>query len=264
MKKATIISLGILTILGFWLYVTNTSISQDFDNFKIVHISDLHNHNWKGKLVTKIKKEKPDIIVITGDLVDSSKPNFDLALDLINNTKHLAPIYYVTGNHEAWLSDYQGLKVRLEKAGVNMLDDKSMFIEKGQSLIQIVGISDPDFDQSGSANYIQASLIEDKLTHLINKDFYNILLSHRPEHFLSYVSKDVDLVLSGHAHGGQVRLPFIGGLIAPNQGFLPQYTSGIYSERDTSMVVSRGLGNSIIFIRVNNTPELVVIRLKSK
>lgn len=276
MKKATRVGIGVFLILALWLYVTNTIITTtninieskkiplDFNNFKIAHVSDLHNHDWKNQLINKIEKASPDIIVITGDLVDSSKPDFDIALDFISKVKDLAPIYYVSGNHEAWLSNFESLRLRLEKAGVNMLDDKSLFIEKASSKIQIFGLADPDFKARGRADYIQAALIEEKLGELVNKDLYNILLSHRPEHFLSYVDKEVDLVLSGHAHGGQVRLPFIGGLVAPNQGFFPKYTSGTYSEDQTTMVVSRGLGNSIIPIRFNNPPELVFINLKAR
>lgn len=276
MKKATVVSIVIFICLALWLYVTNTNIATtnikiesekiplDFNDFKIAHISDLHNHNWKGKLVSKITKENPDIIVVTGDLVDSSRPNFDLALDFVNKVKDLAPIYYVSGNHEAWLSDFISLKLRLEKAGVNMLDNKSIYLNKGESKIQLLGLADPDFEQRGSADYIQAALIENKLSELVDSNYYSILLSHRPEHFLQYVNTNVNLALSGHAHGGQVRLPFISGLIAPNQGFLPKYTSGTYSENQTTMVVSRGLGNSIIPIRVNNPFELVVVKLISK
>lgn len=98
----------------------------------------------------------------------------------------------------------------------------------------------------------------------MDQDYFSILLSHRPEHFERYVDLEVNLVLTGHAHGGQVRLPFLGGIVAPNQGFFPEYTAGAYQEQNTTMVVSRGLGNSIIPIRINNRPELVIIEFKTE
>lgn len=209
-------------------------------------------------MIEKIKIEKPDLIAITGDLVDSSKTDFDIALQFIEEANKIAPIYYVTGNHEAWLEDYSILKEKLEDASVNMMDDKSLFIEKGNNKIQVLGIQDPDFDLgTGSGN------IHTKISELLNEDHFTIVLSHRPEHFDEYVNSGADLVLTGHAHGGQVRIPFLGGLVAPNQGFFPEYTEGQYTDKKTRMVVSRGLGNSIIPIRINNRPELVIIELKA-
>lgn len=275
-RRKIYLSITFVVFIIFWIGWTNFNITTtnveiknnkiptEFDGFKIAHVSDLHNHQWEGKLIGKIKKEKPDIIAITGDLVDSSKTDFDIALQFIEEANEIAPIYYVTGNHEAWLEDYSSLKGKLEKANVDMMDDKSSFIQKGNNKIQILGIQDPDFvEHMGSAN-IQGEIVGIKTSGILNKDYFNIVLSHRPEHFKQYVNVGTDLVLTGHAHGGQVRLPFFGGLVAPNQGFFPEYTAGLYNEKNTDMVVSRGLGNSIIPVRINNTPELVIIGLKTK
>lgn len=274
MKKKLLI--GIVLIFIVWVgwtnmnitttrvKITNEKIPAEFDDFKITHISDLHNHQWGEKLIEKIKNEKPELIAVTGDLVDSRKPDFEIALEFIEDASKIAPIYYVTGNHEARLANYDLLKERLEKAGVNMMDNQSLLIEKGNNEIKILGIQDPDFVEPSSKGNIQSEIVGVKASEIVNHNFFNILLSHRPEHFEQYVHVRAGLVLTGHAHGGQIRIPFIGGLIAPHQGLLPKYTAGVHQEQNTAMVVSRGLGNSIIPIRINNMPELVVIQLKAK
>lgn len=261
---------------GLWIFWTNTQIQKshfqikskklasDFDGFKIAQLSDLHNHDWKGQLIEKIKEEKPDLIVITGDLVDSRNTDIELAISVIQKAKEIAPIYYVSGNHEARLGkDYLLLKEGLKANSVEILDNDSTFIEIGESKIQLVGLKDPDFSNKSTAKDIQANIIQEELDKLLEEDFFTIVLSHRPEHFEEYVDAAADLVLTGHAHGGQVRIPFIGGLIAPNQGLFPDYSEGISEEKETKMIVSRGLGNSIIPVRINNHPELIIIELKS-
>ena len=279
MKKKTkiIVSIIILIviILFGWIYYTNTNIEttqyniknvkipNEFDDFKIAEIADLHNKEWNNKLVDKLKKIKPDMIAITGDFVDSSHTDFKIAINFIKDVKDIAPIYYVTGNHEAWISNYEELKKLLLNEGVIVLDNEKTLIEKGDSKINLIGLLDPDFVERTNIKGIQDDIIEKTLTPLIDKDLYNIVLSHRPEVFESYVNSKADLVLTGHAHGGQIRIPFAGGLVAPNQGFFPKYTEGIHHKNNTDMVISRGLGNSILPIRVNNMPELVIIELDS-
>ncbi len=275
MKKTVYIVVSFVFLIVLWLIWTNFNITttniqienkkipSEFDTFKIAQVSDLHNHQWKGKLIEKIKKANPDIIAITGDLVDSSKTDFNIALEFIEEASKICPIYYVTGNHEAWLEDYSILRDKLEENGVNMMDNKSLFIEKAREKIQILGLEDQDFFQGMDERNIQGEMVSPKVSELLNKNYFNILLSHRPD-LQEYVNLGLDLVLTGHAHGGQVRIPFLGGLVAPDQGFLPKYTEGLYNGKNTDMVVSRGLGNSIIAVRVNNTPELVIIELKRK
>lgn len=144
-------------------------------------------------------------------------------------------------------------------AGVIVLHDESIVIEKDGQTIQMIGIDDPDF------SYIAADkIVSTKLETMDIKEGFTLMLSHRPELFDSYVENEIDLVLSGHAHGGQVRIPLIGGLIAPDQGLFPKYDAGVYSEGNTTMVVSRGIGNSVIPIRINNRPEIVLIELQSE
>lgn len=268
-------AIGILLIIIGWvvwtnvnfttthLTITNETIPEDFSGYKIAEVADLHNHQWGQRLIDRLKKEKPDMIAIAGDFVDSSHTDFDVAMDFIEQAKEIAPIYYVTGNHEAWLSNYSELEGKLTAAGVHMMDDTAVWIEQDDSKINLIGIQDPDFIERDTFEGIQESIVTSKLKPLLSEEYYNIVLCHRPELFNGYVEAGADLVLTGHAHGGQVRIPFIGGLIAPNQGLFPDYTQGVYHEKNTDMVVSRGLGNSVIPVRINNMPELVIITLET-
>lgn len=273
-RKKGITFIVVLLIFIVWLIITNINIQttlikinnedipKSFDKYRIAVIADLHNKQWSNKLTKSLDKSKPDIIVIVGDLIDSSKTDIDVAMDFVDNAIKLAPVYYVSGNHEAWSGQYENLKSLLLKSGVIVLDDEEVLIKNKSDKILMLGLSDPDFYKVGAPHYESASLIESRLTTIINGyEGYKVLLSHRPEHFETYSRLGVDLTISGHAHGGQVRIPFLGGLIAPNQGFMPQYTSGRYTLNEKDMVVSRGLGNSIIPIRFNNMPQLVIIEL---
>lgn len=277
-KELIIFSVIVTLVIGFMIYchfensiievnkleIKDNNLPQSFDNYKIVQVSDLHNTEFgKGneKLIKKIKDNNPDVIFITGDLVDSSRTNIDIAINFAEEVNKIAPIYYVTGNHEASINEYELLQSKLEDIGVIILDNKCTEIKKDNDVINIVGFDDPNFVN----DYIidSDSIFSNYLNEInIENDNYTILLSHRPEIFDYYVKQKFNLVFSGHAHGGQFRIPFIGGVIAPNQGMFPRYTSGVYEKENTKMVVSRGLGNSIIPFRINNNPELVVITLK--
>ena len=150
------------------------------------------------------------------------------------------------------------------KAGAVILENQKVQITREGESITLMGIDDPSFQENylfGDAEGVAKQAISDLKDA---SDGYTILLSHRPELFDTYVDSGVDLVFSGHAHGGQFRLPFVGGLVAPNQGFFPQYDAGQFDEENTTMIVSRGVGNSIIPIRFNNRPEIVVAQLKSQ
>lgn len=243
--------------------VTSDRLPASFDHYKIAHISDLHNAEFgknNSRLVELVKEEKPDIIAITGDLVDSGRTDIEIARELIHELVEIAPCYYVTGNHESWIGEqYQKLEKILLDEAVVILHNESVLLTKNNESIQLAGLDDPDFADVGSA--IRDSMMENTLNSMNVTDSYCVLLSHRPEAFESYATQDIDLVLSGHAHGGQFRLPFIGGIVAPNQGFFPKYDSGMFSNNNTTMIVSRGLGNSIIPIRFNNRPELVIVEL---
>ena len=245
--------------------IANDWIPQSFSGFRIAQVSDLHNAQFgenNEKLVSLLSQTNPDIIVITGDLIDSRHTDIEIALDFCRFAIEIAPVYYVTGNHEARVAEYEDLKIGMAETGVMILENEKVRIEREGEYITLMGIQDPSFTTDylfGDAESVAAAT----LGALQNEsDGYTVLLSHRPELVDVYVASDIDLVFSGHAHGGQFRLPFIGGLVAPNQGFLPEYDAGIFSKESTTMVVSRGAGNSVIPIRFNNRPEIVVCELK--
>lgn len=247
--------------------VKSSKLPKAFNNFKIVQISDLHNkifYKDNNTLVKKIKSQKPDIIVITGDLVDKQKYNEENALSFIDKIYSIAPIYYVNGNHEGWSGKFESLEKKLKEKEVIVLRNESLYYEKNKEKILILGVDDPAFNTTGhSEDYMNSDIMKKELFAVNNEKRFKILLSHRPELFELYVHNNIDLAFTGHAHGGQVILPFLGGIIAPNQGFWPKYYKGMYKKNNTVMVVSRGLGNSIVPQRIFNRPEIVSVTLEA-
>lgn len=240
-------------------------IPQEFDGFKIAHISDLHDAELgedNAALIALIADEKPDIIAITGDLIDSNRTDIDRALRFASRAAELAPVYYVTGNHEGALMDYWKLKEGLETLGVTVLTDSAVTITREGAAIRIIGIDDPNFATRDEIAEGFPAMIKGKVQRLCAEDEFNLLLAHRPEYIESYIAGGAELILSGHTHGGQLRLPFIGGLIAPGQGLFPKYDAGLYKFDGAKMIISRGLGNSVIPLRFNNRPEVVSVTLK--
>ena len=278
-KKVVTAIVILLALVGFSYYENNSikvasidfrskDLPKSYNGYKILQLSDLHNKLF-GKnqkdLVSKIKKAKPDIVVITGDLVDSNHYNEETSLKLINELQNIAPIYFVTGNHERLSEKFPQLEVNLKEMGVLILRNESVKLERSGEGILLMGIDDPMF--SDVYEKTESTIVEEEIKKALYKEGqsgFKILLSHRPEQFPVYVKQDIDLIFSGHAHGGQVRLPIVGGLVAPNQGYFPKYTSGIYFKESSAMIVSRGLGNSIIPQRLFNRPEIVVVTLRSK
>lgn len=274
-KKRFIYIVFIIIILVFivYVYLQNNwievehigvkinNLPKEFKGFKIAHVSDVHIPKKSSSienLINKLREENPDIIVITGDIIDGganiNDPHFSkLCKDLANITD----TYAVAGNNEVWNNNIEKWKEILYVNNVKVVEDKIEIYHKGNAKLSIMGLKD-----NCSYSYEYFSDIE------TIKDIPKILLAHRPELFCTYYS-DIfsvkpDLVLSGHAHGGQFRIPFLyKGLLAPNQGFFPKYTSGLYvSDNGVQMVVSRGLGNSVFHIRINNKLHLPIVHLK--
>ena len=277
-KKINRIVMIICILVGFTIFlylqnnlisitevkITSSKIPSSFKGYKILQISDLHNKKFgdnQDVLIQKIKSIDPDIIAITGDLIDSKSYDAEVSMQLIQKMVNKYPVYFVTGNHEQWSGKYNNLEKELKKYDVNVLRNEHVGIRKGEQEINLLGIDDPEFvtGNRDERNIVKDAILKAKFEMPPNT--FDVLLSHRPEFLTEYADEQLDLVLSGHAHGGQVRLPFIGGLVAPNQGVFPTYTAGLYEEQNTSMVVSRGLGNSIIPQRIFNRPELVVVQL---
>lgn len=278
-KKKHIIMLAIVTVLILliiWIAYGNTDleiykynvksedIPSEFDNFRIVQISDLHNAEFgenNEKLLLMLKQADADIIAITGDMIDSRNTDIDVAISFAQKAVNIAPVYYVNGNHESRvLGEYEKLKQGLTDTGVNILENSSADITIGDEAITLIGINDPTFRMDIVDDTMEQNIAHQLVNVIPNNDNYKVLLAHRPEYFDVYAGK-VDLVLSGHAHGGQFRIPFIGGLVAPGQGFFPEYYEGSHIKENTEMIVSRGIGNSIIPFRINNKPEIIVAEL---
>ena len=265
----------VVLLLGVWwvlwantaLEVTEYSINspeipEGFDGFRIVQVSDLHNTEFgenNEKPLQMLRAAEPDIIAITGDLVDSRRTDLKVAIDFLREAVKIAPCYYVTGNHESRIEEFAELEKQMIEIGVILLRNDSCLLEREGDRLQLMGVDDCSFHPESNGN-LQVLAMEAEIYRMQSKN-YTVLLSHRPELAVVYDRYDVDMVLCGHAHGGQFRLPLIGGLYAPDQGFFPKFTAGIYEMTDMTMVVSRGLGNSAFPLRFNNRPEIVVVNL---
>lgn len=276
-KNRILIRMAVLVLsLAIWTIWANTALERNtivvtgenlpdaFSGYRIAHISDFHNTQngtLNAGLVQLLKENEPDMIAITGDLIDSRRTDVAAALQFVEQAVKIAPCYYVTGNHESRVVEYDELKSGLEALGVEVLENESLKLQKDDDEVILIGVNDPKFMTRKIEEEKEA--MERCLEGLVSDgEDYQILLSHRPELFEVYVDAGLDLVLSGHAHGGQFRLPFIGGLIAPNQGFFPRYDAGAFTESGTNMIVSRGIGNSIVPVRFNNRPEVILVELR--
>ena len=266
-KKKLIIICSVLLILIPFCILQNKYLTVDrytyvsdkvppaADGFKIVQISDLHNAEFgknNSRLIEKIKEQHPDIIVITGDIVDSNYTDISVAESFCEQAVQIAPCYYITGNHEMWLDDDVSAKLyeSIKASGTVKLKNETIPLDNS---IYLTGLDDGSLYNGTLA----------QLSENIPDDALHIVLAHEPQYLEEeYVHSSPDLIITGHAHGGQIRLPFIGGLIAPDQGFFPKYTSGEYKSGDTTMYVSRGLGNSVIPLRVFNFPEINVLTIR--
>ena len=245
--------------------VTNEKLSADFDGFVVAHISDFHNTKsqlLQKTLLSEISKAQPDIIVITGDFIDSRRTDTAVSLAFAEKLLEIVPVCMSAGNHEARSDEqYPSFEKALFYAGVIVLRNEAVKASKGNSEINILGIDDPAFsDKKDKFEAIKKSISSIDY----DKDIFTLTLSHRPEVFSAYVECEQDLVLSGHAHGGQFRLPLIGGLYGPTEGIFPEYCEGSHKENGTEMIISRGIGNSVFPLRLGNRPELIIITLHAE
>ena len=233
-------------------------LPEELEGLTLVQVSDLHSKRMgEGQevLLNTISQAKPDVILLTGDLVDGRQPELEPALELARGTAALAPTYYVTGNHETSLprKTLEQIENGLEAEGVVLLDNRTEELSlPGGGTMVLTGLCDDNLGD-GTLERLSVSWPEEAFT---------VLLAHEPQYIENYAASGVDLAFCGHAHGGQIRLPLVGGLFAPGQGVLPKYTAGIYQLGETQMVVSRGIGGSLFPQRVWNRPEVVAVTLK--
>ncbi len=257
-----------------WLQVTDEDIylsklPAEFEDFRILHLSDLHSKSF-GKdskfLVRKIKGIDPDIIVMTGDMRTNNRDDDgEVLITLLRELDGHYPIYYITGGHEEakYYTDSSkygitGTKVayeqRLADFGVIVLNDEKTKVMRGEASINIYGLKDKSSGEMFIGNRLEEPSSEE----------VNILLNHTPDVFTDFVNWGADLILVGHTHGGIIRIPFVGGLISTDLGsFFPEYDAGRFEKDGSTMIISRGLGNHTVHIRVFNRPEMVVVTLKN-
>lgn len=280
-------------VINKGIYITNyklgfSTIPEELEGYKILQITDVHsirNSKDKEKYLKKIKETNPNIIFITGDLIDANyyneqnvkylkneidKPD-KLTIEFCEELVKISKVYYVYGNHEMMLLDNPEenvFKTELEKIGITILNNKTEYIDLGTNSYRLIGVQDPatlykdkKYAFIGESNKERADSVLHDLLLEAKEDVFTICLSHRPEYFEIYSKYDIDLVLTGHAHGGIARIPFVGGLYAHAQGWFPEYSEGLHKKERLNMIVGRGIGNSTIDFRFFNPPELVLITL---
>lgn len=254
------------------LEMTVPELSASLKGQRIVHLTDLHLRNKTNKsyvetIISKTKEQEPDIILLTGDLVQAGLKDLNETLlkHFAELCSQIAPTYAVTGNHDISSGKQDQFKAILTKAKVRLLDNEAELLAGSESNASLVlmGLS-----ESRNRTNLPKPVLKHIELSAEMEGLPKILLAHRPEYFEDYMddrTKAPVLVLSGHTHAGQARLPYLGGLFAPGQGLLPKYDYGVFvskSDRSRKMVISRGLGNSTFPVRVNNRPEIVSITLK--
>lgn len=250
------------------LEVTHYVIDSDGKaNAKFAVVSDLHNFSYGAnnyKLINKIEEEKVEFIIIPGDLIVAVQKNFNNAISLLKGLNNLdLPIYMVFGNHELklrkYLPDtYEAFINELNKLKVNIINNSTCFYKD----IAITGYLNPLIHYSKFKKVYKLSTKELMEDCPCLPEGYNILVCHNPGYFDQYSKTGANLVLSGHLHGGIIRLPFIGGLLSPQTFFRGKYVEGEYNIDNCKMLVSRGLGVHTIAVRVNNRPELMICNIK--
>lgn len=235
---------------------------------RLIVLTDLHSSMYgknQSLLLAKIRELKPDLVFLVGDIVDDKRPQ-EGALQLLEAIAPQYPCFYVTGNHEFWSGRADNIKNTIRSYGIEVLEGDCKIVTVGGQSIQVCGVDDPDgFEQENFFGQEISSGWDEQFEsckNQLNGDTFSILLSHRPERVSYYGGSRFDLVVSGHAHGGQIRIPgLVNGLYAPNQGFLPKYAGGVYDFDSSRMIVSRGLAKSFI-PRIFNPPEIVLISLE--
>lgn len=237
------------------------SLPREFDGFRIALLSDLHGWSFgdnNARLAKTVRDAHPDLIAICGDMASHSE-DFQAVEGLLQGIEGSAPIYYINGNHEWGGKLTERMKTLMEKYGARCMSNEFESFEKDGASIVICGAE----DKNGPADMMKPYALAESLRQQHPEDFV-LWLYHRNDTILNYPKLPVDLVLSGHAHGGIVRLPFVGGLLDVRATFGAEYESGVYTLGNLTLLVSRGLGNSVIIPRFLNRPELPVITLKSK
>lgn len=243
---------------------------------KIVMLADLHSKDYGSdnkRLLEMIQKEKPDIILIAGDMfVGSRKDDCQVAISIMKKLSEIAPVYYGLGNHEERVKDYidefggdkyHWYAKQIKAMGITILDNQSQKVTINGKYFNITGLTAPrEYFEKFNHKIMPVEVIEE-LVGQSQRDAYQILIAHNPVHLESYISWGADLTVSGHLHGGIIRLPILGGIITPQVKVLPRFSAGKYELDGKVGIVSRGLGEHTVNIRFGNLPELSVIELEA-
>jgi len=289
-KKYYIIALILILIIAFYYWENHTlqvtryelvydKLPKSFDGYRIVQISDMHGKTFgKGNigLAKRIISLKPDILLITGDMMSSTIIDEGVFFDFLDHFDKACPIYMCLGNHEQIASQLTGDSSRysnfinkIKEKGVILLDNEKITVEKGGDSITISGLTLElyHYSRRDTEHYDEnMSLTVSYMETVLGKspEEFNILIAHNPAYFKEYVAWGADLILSGHIHGGVIRIPFMGGVFSPEKVFFPEYDAGLFESGTSRMIVNRGLGYSKINIRLFNRPEISSIVLKSR
>jgi len=251
--------------------IEDENLPKEFNNFKIVHLSDFHNSfAIKDIIIRSINEESPDIVIMTGDMVNKydTKSDFYIFLDLARSISDKYKTYFICGNHENRLDkeDLAYILKKLKEYNIFILNNKNKKIYVNKEYINLCGINLSNkcyITKNIKSKYVVKNEVNRFLKNM-RKSQYNILLAHNPLIFEEYAKYNVNLIFSGHVHGGMIRLPIIGAILSPERKFFPKYNNGIYRVKDKIMIVSRGLGHSRPGIRIKNKPELISITLYYK
>ncbi|HOL16657.1 MAG TPA: metallophosphoesterase [Bacillota bacterium] len=250
-------------------------LPENHAGLKIVHISDLHGKEFgpnNGRLAGAIIRLEPDLVFVSGDMIDSRKNGAGALINLLRELDGRFPVYCSLGNHEQIVKEltgrekYRAFTEQVRAAGAILLDNERVEYTKDGVIFGIYGFTAALYHYTGSniaweGADLQLSFIVSALGRP-QEDEITVLLAHNPKYFQEYVSWGADLVLAGHIHGGVIRLPVLGGVFSPDLSFFPPYSAGLYHSGNTTMHVSRGLGNSVIPVRIFNRPDLSLIQLK--
>lgn len=269
----TAIAVFIIGLIVVFLYFQNNKIDQTYYKikgedvakpFRIVHLSDLHSKPFKKAL--KITQNlNPDVICITGDYINDKAKNKDKMINYAFELCKIAPVYYITGNHERRLDSFEELMQELKRTGFNVLLNECA--HNDELNLTVLGLDENQADFEDYKARKNGTFVYRDMSKFINEleksNGFKLLLSHFPENFsavsqMNYSKYDFDLQLSGHAHGGQFCLPFIGPVFSPGQGLFPKFAKGSFGDRP-KMIVSRGLGNAEFPFRLFNHPEINII-----
>lgn len=276
-KRRWLIAAGViifLLLLFIWLMYDSSAnlqvsryeaasekLPESFDGFTIVQLSDLHGAQFGSDgtaLAEKVRELEPDMIALTGDFV-TDEGDLDAVRQLVSELSEICPVYFVSGNHEFGSGLAQKVRQIMTDAGVKYLSNEFVSIDRGEDSIILGGVEDP----LAYADMIDPPELARRMNEA-DPAAFKVLLDHRNYWMEEYPDLPVDLILSGHAHGGLVRIPGVGGVIGTDRSLFPDYDAGEYDNGAYTLIVSRGLGNSVPVPRLLNRPEIVVVTLRTK